>query len=252
MSDIISENDGELSPASNRKRRIQSPKRNKLKLPDLKLKVVNKHKKMQNVFKKHVSSVHGVVTVLNAISSSTKRKLNMNRSLIMRSKNENSVDSLNPSGSEFHTRLASISPNAGRNNQQVSPAWDRLSKPRFVSPTLNPIRSEADCPKSGELPSINQRSKNVSNLSKNHKRTRVENQKNLKKSLLVYQKSIKSLLKSPKCTSPRNRLLKKALVDKSFEIGSIYLNNSMNMEVPKPIKLSKGFHNIITKKAKEL
>jgi hypothetical protein len=88
LNDVISEKDGELSPVSRGKnRRLQSPKKNKFKLPDLKLQMHSNPKTKKNMFKMHVSQVNGVVTVVNSIAKSTRLRFNMNRSLMMRPNN---------------------------------------------------------------------------------------------------------------------------------------------------------------------
>lgn len=92
LDDVISEKDGDMSPVSRGKvRRVQSPKKNKFKLPDLKLQMHSNPKAKKNMFKMHVSQVNGVVTVVNSIAKSTRLRLNMNRSLIMRPNNHSPI-----------------------------------------------------------------------------------------------------------------------------------------------------------------
>ena len=143
MNDTISEQDGELSPGGKTKYKHQnSPRKNKLRLPDLHHRY-KKHLDHKNtMFKQHMNEVTGVVPVLRSISNISKNNINFNRSMITKGKSKRvnhrakAPKSINVSMSPKNTKNCTFSHPASR-----SPVWDRLSRPRFISPPMSTQQS---------------------------------------------------------------------------------------------------------------
>lgn len=136
--DVISENeDGDYSSVGKMKsRKHNSPKRNKLKLPNLKLKL-KKGPHKNKLFKKFAADVTGVVSIIDTISKSKKMKFNMNQSLIMKSRDRDYSMNKEIEKSQRSDFLIEQSPPPIVRNfryKSSSSNWDRLSKPRYVYP----------------------------------------------------------------------------------------------------------------------
>lgn len=167
--DTISEKDGELSPLSRSKlKRQNSPKKNKFRLPELRLQMRPNARVQALQFKKHVNDVTGVVSVLGTICSSTKNKFNLTKPLLFKekprhvsrpkeitySKDENTwIKGGNKDLKEKYEQV----------NHSLITSFDRLAKPRFISPKMNANMSMGDYELS-KLPSLRHASQHKSKL----------------------------------------------------------------------------------------
>jgi hypothetical protein len=123
-------------------RRAYSNKKIKHYLPNLKYKTHRILEKKKIGFKQNVSTVHGVVSVLDYISRSTGPRLNKNRSPIMKSINQSPMHDENQhSGGHFSVVSPSLNPSPNPSLREPhehagvakSPAWERLYRPKFIS-----------------------------------------------------------------------------------------------------------------------
>jgi len=167
-SDIISEQDTEMSPHNKTKKKG-------LKLPDLKLKTGKRDDRNKGKFKEYSSNVSGVLYLLKEISSGVKRRLDDKKSKIFSKTNQNSRTSLN----NDDENIRSLSPQGNHKNIEnisISPSLTRLSKPRYVTPIIPPNKSTNNKNDRNRLPMI----KSTENNS--HSQTK---KKNINKELLL-------------------------------------------------------------------
>ncbi|CAI2362175.1 unnamed protein product [Moneuplotes crassus] len=212
----ISENEedySQISKPKEKQKKRKSNRKNRFKLPDLKLKL---HEGIEKkcCFKKHARDVGRIVSVIDSISSVSKKKIDMNKSFFIKSK-EKKLSSKRIQETSFRSNKFI---NSDKNDQtfqtgrvkSTSPAWNRLSAPRYISPNLSAIKPLQEHILNGELPNINKKKKEMSNTKLNNSRTQ-----------LVYQNSVKSLRSIKSNSKPRVKLPKKILKSShNFEVSS--------------------------------
>lgn len=126
----------------------------------MKLKLSRRDEHIRLKFKQHINNVHGVVSVLSAISSSVKNKIDMNKSMFTRTTHQKSVSSIRENNvNKTSEHCPSVSPRNERHkaiilDKSISPNWDRLSKPRYVSPLISINRSLNEHRTENVLPTI--------------------------------------------------------------------------------------------------
>ena len=137
----------------------------------------------------------------------------MNRSQIMKSKQRDLPiihKEIDRSFRSDFTNEPSPSPSnfMSHRYKSKSPNWDRLSKPRYISPQISRITHNFEENKNDRLPFMNKRRKNWNKLKQ-----RIED------TLLIYNNSVKSLLNPTKHSDSTKRIRQKPVkADKNLEI----------------------------------